>query len=455
MKTTARKPCILIAEDDQAFMTQLAEALRDESYEVLCARDGHEALKILRENRLDMGLIDLAMPGVDGMEVLQQTGDKWPGIPMVMITGHASIDKAIQATRLGAYDFIEKPVALDRLLLTIERALEKKQLQQKSRWMAEEVLSRYQMVGSGAVMQVVYERIDRIAGSDSAIFITGETGTGKELAAMAIHMRSSRASHPFVKVNCAAIPETLIESELFGYKKGAFTGALNDFAGKFEQAEGGTIFLDEIGDLSAGAQAKLLRVLQSHEVTPLGSTRTVQVDVRVAAATNQNLVRMIESGRFRADLYYRICIADLHLPPLREHKEDIPELARFFLKKYNEEHNRCIRDFEPGALQILLQYHWPGNIRELGAVIERVFLFGAGDVVTGKDLAPLLQIEKQTEASSLLPYHKAREAFERDYIRQVLLAHDYNIQETAHALGIDRTNLYRKMQKLGLGEEET
>lgn len=453
MKTISRKPCILIAEDDQAFMTQLAEALRDESYEVLCARDGHGALKILQENRLDMGLIDLAMPGVDGMDVLQQAGDKWPGIPMVMITGHASIDKAVQATRLGAYDFIEKPVALDRLLLTIERALEKKQLQQKNHWMAEEVLSRYKMVGSGPAMQRVYERIDRIAASDSTVFITGETGTGKELAAMAIHMRSDRASHPFVKVNCAAIPETLIESELFGYKKGAFTGALNDFAGKFEQAEGGTIFLDEIGDLSANAQAKVLRVLQSHEVTPLGSTRIVQVDVRVAAATNQNLLHMVETGRFRPDLYYRICIADLHLPPLREHKEDIPELARFYLKKFSDEHNRCIRDFEPAALQILLHYNWPGNIRELGAVIERVFLFGAGELVTATDLLPLLHTDQTGGTPTLLPYHEAREAFERDYIRQVLLAHDYSIQETAHALGIDRTNLYRKMQKLGLGEE--
>ncbi len=441
---------VLIAEDDQAFSAELTQSLRSEGYEITCARDGAEALRLLADRPFDIGLIDLAMPGIDGLAVLSRMQQTVPAVPLIMITAYATIDHAIQATRLGAYDFIEKPFSLERLLLTMERALEKKKLQQSNRWMAQEILSRYQMVGAGPAMQQVYERIDRISGSDSTVLITGETGTGKELAARAIHLRSRRSSGPFVRVNCAAIPETLIESELFGFKKGAFTNAVHDHAGKFEQAHGGTIFLDEIGDLSPSAQAKVLRTLQEHDVTPLGSHRTIKVDVRVITATNKDLLRLIAQKEFREDLYYRICVVELKMPGLPERLEDIPDLARHFLRYFSDQHNRAIQDFEPAAVQLLLQHEWPGHIRQLCAVIERLTLFSSGAVITGGDVEAVLHPDRPNPDLGIKNLQDAKHDFEAGYIKKVLLVHDFNMHATAKALGIDRTNLFKKMQRFGI-----
>ncbi|HQG44057.1 MAG TPA: sigma-54 dependent transcriptional regulator, partial [bacterium] len=331
---------ILIAEDDSAFAAQLASVLEGEGFEAIQAKDGNEAIKRLSLGDLEIALIDLSMPGLDGMQVLERAASLAPGLPLVVITGNATIDRAVQATRLGAFDFLEKPVNLDRLLLTVERALEWRHLEQKTNWMGAEIMNRYQMVGTSTAMQSVYARIERVAPTESTVLITGETGTGKELVAMAIHLRSKRSAGPFMRVNCAAIPETLIESELFGHRKGAFTGAIENYDGKFRLADGGTLFLDEIGDLSLPAQAKLLRVLQSHEVEAVGGSRPLPIDVRIIAATNRTLTEQIARGLFREDLYYRVCVVDIQLPPLRERREDIPELSAFFLRQFCERYNR-------------------------------------------------------------------------------------------------------------------
>jgi two-component system nitrogen regulation response regulator NtrX len=441
---------VLIAEDDHAFTDELAKTLSSEGYEISCARDGAEALRLLSEKAFDVGLIDLAMPGVDGLEVLNSAAELYPTIPLIMITGYATIEHAIRATRLGAFDFIEKPFSIDRLLLTIERALEKKKLLQTNRWMAQEILSRYQMVGASPAMQQVYERIERISSSDSTVLITGDTGTGKDLAARAVHMRSRRSNGPFVRVNCAAIPDTLIESELFGYKKGAFTNALRDYAGKFEQANGGTIFLDEIGDLSPSAQAKVLRTLQDHEVTPLGSLHTLTVNVRVITATNKNLLQLIAEKQFREDLYYRICVVELQMPGLQDRLQDIPVLAHHFLRQFCDQHNRAIRDFEPAGMQLLLQHTWPGHIRQLRTVIERLVLYSNSDMITARLVDSVLHPDRPSDNLAIKSLHEAKAEFEADYIQKVLLMHNYNMQATAESLGIDRTNLFKKMQRLGI-----
>ncbi|HNW58129.1 MAG TPA: sigma-54 dependent transcriptional regulator [bacterium] len=439
---------ILIAEDDPAFAVQLASALQGEGYETDIARDGNEAVKLLAQGDLAIGLLDLAMPGLDGMQVLERAAALAPGLPLVIITGNATIDRAVQATRLGAFDFLEKPVNLDRLLLTVERALEWRHLEQKNNWMAAEIMNRYRMVGTSRIMQAVYARIDRVAPTESTVLITGETGTGKELVAMAIHLRSKRSAGPFMRVNCAAIPDTLIESELFGHRKGAFTGAVENYDGKFLQADGGTLFLDEIGDLSLSAQAKLLRVLQSHEVEAVGGNRPRPIDVRIISATNRNLTEQISKGLFREDLFYRVCVVDIQLPPLRERKEDIPELSAEFLRQFCERHNRRLGELSPAALSILMSYHWPGNVRQLRSCIERAVVLTTGDALSEEELKQTVGLPAGDAGMPTLK--EARERFEKEYIAQILQAHHWKMEASAATLGIDRTNLYKKVQKLGI-----
>ncbi|HOC24247.1 MAG TPA: sigma-54 dependent transcriptional regulator [bacterium] len=443
---------VLIAEDDSAFAAQLASVLEGEDYQVVLARDGNEAVRQIAGGELDIGFIDLAMPGLDGMQVLEKAVGIAPDLPLVVITGHASIDRAIQATRLGAFDFLEKPVNLERVLLTVERALGWRQLEQKNNWMAAEIMNRYRMVGTSPGMQDIYARIDQVAPTESTVLITGETGTGKELVAMAIHLRSHRAAGPFMRVNCAAIPDTLIESELFGHRKGAFTGATENHDGKFMQAAGGSLFLDEIGDLSQPAQAKLLRVLQSREVEAVGAARPQPVDVRIIAATNKNLTECISKGLFREDLYYRVCVIDINLPPLRERKEDIPELSGHFLNYFCGQYNRRLEGFTPAALQTLMNYHWPGNVRQLRSCIERAVILARGESLSEADLR-LMMSGKPVSEEAPATLRQARERFEKSYIEQVLKSHDWKMEESAATLGIDRTNLYKKMQKLGIHRE--
>ncbi len=440
---------ILIAEDDENFARQFTGLLESEGYEVAWAREGREAIHLIEARNVSLGFIDLAMPGVDGMQILQEAIRLAPELPLIMLTGHGSIERAVQATKLGAFEFLEKPVSMERILVTIDRALEYHALAQKNRWMAADIMSRYRMVGASAVMQQLYDRIDRVASTDATVLISGETGTGKELVARALHLRSKRNAGPLGKVNCAAIPEQLIESQLFGHKKGAFTGAVEDYSGRFVQADGGTLLLDEIGDLSLSAQAKLLRVLQSHEVEPVGGTRSILVDVRIIAATNKDLQARIKAGLFRDDLFYRIAIVDIEVPPLREHKEDIASLANHFLSLFCEENNRYIEEFSPACQQVLLHYDWPGNVRQLRAVVEKLGVLAQGSRITPRDILEVLNLKNDYSAlSSKLSV--ARKMFERDFIHQALVAHNWNVAATAAALDVDRTNLHRKMQHYGL-----
>lgn len=444
------KATILIAEDDEAFANQLAETLAGEDHHVVVVNDGRQALEKLSQQPFDLGFIDISMPGIDGMQVLEQSHTIAPAVPLIIITGFATIERAIKATRLGAYDFIEKPVSLDRILITTEHALEKRRLQLKNVWMADDILARYKMIGASREMQKIYTLIDQIAPTDSTTLITGETGTGKELVAMALHIRSQRSAGPIVKVNCAAIPDTIIESELFGHKRGAFTGAIEDRQGKFIQANGGTLFLDEIGDLSPSAQSKILRVLQEKEVQPVGATSIYKINVRTITATNKNLEDLLSDGSFREDLYYRINVVNIHLPPLRERIEDIPKLADHFLRFFCEQNNRYIQDFEPQAMQLMLQYNWPGNVRELRSVVERLAIFVRGDKITVDNVAYVLSTSSSIRPNKSLTYNEAKTAFQKEFITQALIAHDWNVSAAAITLDIDRTNLHKKMQRLGI-----
>ncbi len=445
---TDLKSTLLIAEDDAGFATQLKETFEGEGYRVLHARDGHEALYYLRNEKIDLGFLDLAMPGLDGLEVLERAVKMVPEIPLVMITGYASIEKAVKAIQAGAYDFLEKPASIDRLLLTAEHALEKSKLAQKTRWMSFELQSKYQMVGSGKAMKDIHALIDRIARVNSPVLITGETGTGKELVARALHMQSPRADQAFVKLNCAAIPETLIESELFGYQRGAYTGADKDHKGKFLQANHGTLFLDEVGDLSLAVQAKLLRVLQDNWVDPLGSEGPVSVDVRVLAASNKDFGAMVQNEQFRRDLFYRLNNFDIHLPPLRERKEDIPELAAYFLNQFGEEYNRYFQKLDSEAINALLHYNWPGNIRELRGLIERILVLSETDQIQRKDIES--QLNTTTSRIPSRSYHETMKSLEKAFLTDTLVAHQWKVAEAAKQLQLDRTNLYKKMQHLGI-----
>ncbi|MBC8182594.1 sigma-54-dependent Fis family transcriptional regulator [candidate division KSB1 bacterium] len=443
-------PKVLIAEDDEAFANQLCETLKSENYDVFIAHDGSEALSILRNNHIDLGFIDLSMPGIDGLQVLEQAQTVAPDVPLIMITGFASIERAVQATRLGAYDFIEKPASLDRLLLTAQHALEKRQLQLKNRWMAEEIMSHYKMIGTSEAMQHIYNLIDKIAPTESTVLITGETGTGKELVARALHIRSLRSNGPFVHVNCAAIPDTLLESELFGFRKGAFTNAMQDKKGKIEVANGGSILLDEIGDLSISSQAKILRILESHEIAPIGGTEDKKVDVRFFTATNKNISGLIEQGNFREDLYYRMNSIEIQLPPLRERIEDIPELIAYFLEIFCKQNNRFIQGFEPNAVHLLTQQDWPGNVRQLRSVIERLVILSSRKKITANEVLLVLETQNFNKMNGYVSFHEAERAFQKEFFTNALVAHGWNVSETANSLKIDRTNLYKKMQRLGI-----
>ena len=444
------KSKILIAEDDSAFAGQLAEALKGQGYEIVLAKDGSEAIQALKKSFFDLCFIDLAMPGVDGMAVIEESLRIAPDLPFVMVTGYATIDKAVKAIKLGAYDFVEKPVSLERLLITAKNAIEKRRLKQKTQLLSAEILNRYKMIGSSAPMRKIYDLIKKISQTNSTVLITGETGTGKELAAVALHWQSNRASGPFVKVNCAAIPETLIESELFGHKKGAFTNAVSDKTGKFELADKGTIFLDEIGDMSLNVQAKVLRVLQEFEFEPVGDNKIRKVDVRVIAATNKPLYRLIEEGKFREDLFYRLKVIEIDMPPLRIRKDDIPELIEFFLRQFSESYNRCFKLLSKRALDILCEYDWPGNVRELKGVAEKLVVLTEGDTITEQDVSEILLKKNEIKHIKQGKFKDVMIDVERDFIKKTLNENNWNVTRSADVLGLNRTSLYKKMKNLGI-----
>jgi two-component system nitrogen regulation response regulator NtrX len=450
---------ILVVDDEQGIRHVLSQLFEYEDHEVRSAASGPEALELYPEFRPDLTFLDVKMARMDGLEALSRIRELDPAAMVVMISGHGTIHTAIEATRRGAYDFLEKPLDTERLLLVLRNALQQRGLLEENARLRDAVESRHQIVGKSFAIRQVLERVERVAPTDARVLITGENGTGKELVARAVHRLSSRAAGPFVEVNCAAIPSELIESELFGHVKGSFTGAYEDRAGKFEVANGGMLFLDEIGDMSSAAQAKVLRALQEGLITRVGGTKAMKVDVRVLAATNKNLEEEIKTGRFREDLFYRLNVIPIHLPPLRERREDIPMLIQHFVDTAIREGGLPPRRFSDPAVDRLQRLDWPGNIRELRNTVERLLILAPHDPISADDVELLVsgQARGGGISSDLLgarTFADFKEAAERAFILQKLRENDWNVSETARILDMPRSNLYKKIERYELVRED-
>jgi two-component system nitrogen regulation response regulator NtrX len=452
---------ILVVDDEAGVRSSLVAILGDEGYAVDAVESGEAALLALESHRYDLVVLDVWLPGADGLAVLQRVREADAELPVVVISGHGTIETAVKAVRLGAQDFVEKPLSLEKTLLAVRNALRRGRLETEVRALRRQLDERYVMVGESAAIRRLRAEIAQAAPSSGRALIYGENGTGKELVARAIHAQSLREAGPFVEVNCAAIPEELIESELFGHTKGAFTGALAPRKGKFELADGGTLFLDEIADMSLKTQAKVLRALQERRIEPVGGAGFVEVDVRVIAATNKALEEEIRAGRFREDLYFRLNVIPFHVPPLRERREDVPLLARHFMQTLSAEHGRRPREIAPDVLDRLSRLPWPGNVRELRNTIERLVIMAPGERVELRHLPPSLLDEAAAAPSPADPrgaevgdvdgtLAAAREEFERRYILRRYRECGGNMSRTAEALGVERSNLYRKMKAYGL-----
>lgn len=451
---------ILIVDDEQGVRAALAQLLEFEGYEVRGVGNASDGIAEYKRWRPQLVFLDVKMAGMDGLEALRRLRELDPAAVVVMISGHATIQTAVEATQLGAYDILEKPLDTDRILVTLRNALSHLALHEENTRLRETIESRYEIVGRSAAVRAVIEKIDRVAGTPARVLITGENGTGKELVARAIHRRSARASGPFVEVNCAAIPGELIESELFGHMKGSFTGATADRAGKFEQANRGTLFLDEVGDMSLAAQAKVLRVLQDGMVTRIGGAKPISVDVRILAATNKHLEAEIAEGRFREDLFYRLNVVPLHVPALRERREDIPLLVAHFVSVLTEREGVLPRDVDPAGMALLAARDWPGNVRELRNTIERLLILSAGPRVTAGDIERLVGTDGGAPTGPAMgsvmesrTYEEFKRASEQVFLLAKLRAYDWNVSETARALEMPRSNLYKKIERYGLSRE--
>jgi two-component system nitrogen regulation response regulator NtrX len=442
---------VLIVDDEAGIRRTLAGVLEDEGFLVETADSGEACLAAFERRIFGCVLLDIWLPGMDGIETLERLKAAYPEIAVIMISGHGNIETAVRATRLGALDFIEKPLQIERTVVAVSNALRQRQLEADNQRLREQLEDEYAMVGQSVSMRALRQQIALAAPTNGRVLIYGESGTGKELAAHALHRLSQRAARPFVELNCAAIPEELIESELFGHTKGAFTGATQAKRGKFEQADSGTLFLDEVGDMSLKVQAKVLRVLEEQRFEPVGSNVTTEVDVRIIAATNKRLDEEIERGVFRADLFYRLNVIPFEVPPLRERLEDMPLLIDYFNRKYSASYNRPAKIFEPGALDLLTSHQWPGNVRELRNIVERVVIMTAKTRITAEDLPALSLTDDLIPARyTFASYKEGRDAFERNYILRKLAEFEGNITRTAEAMGYDRSHLYRRMKALGI-----
>jgi two-component system nitrogen regulation response regulator NtrX len=443
---------ILIVDDEKRICTSLTGILEDEGYKVCAVHDGHTALKEIETRFPDLIVLDLWMPGIDGLQVLEIVKKRYPNLPVIVVSGHGNIETAVKAIKLGAYDFLEKPLSLEKTLIMVERALDQRRLLQENLDLRKWVERKYEMIGNSKAMQEIQERIAKVAPTNGRVLIYGENGTGKELIARAIHKQSLRSHKPFIEVNCAAIPRELIESELFGHEKGAFTGATARKSGKFELAHEGTLFLDEVGDMSLATQAKVLRVLQEQKFERVGGSEILEADFRVIAASNKDLEQEIEQGNFREDLYYRLNVVPFYIPPLRERREDIPLLVNHFLQEFSLENGRRIKTITPEAVEMLAQSEWPGNIRELKNVIERLVIMVSSHVIRAEHIPSTILGKRRingisfTPGGSWKPLKDARNTFEKQYILQCLKVHDGNITKTAQTLGIERTYLHKKIR---------
>jgi two-component system, NtrC family, nitrogen regulation response regulator NtrX len=448
-------PTILLVDDEPGVRSALGGVLRDEGYTVDAVDSGEACLERVVRGSYDVIVLDVWLPGIDGLITLQRLRERQIDAQVVMISGHGNIESAVRAIKMGAFDFVEKPLSLEKTVLVVRNAVRQRHLEAENRALRARVDQRLTMVGDSSQMAALREQVAMAAPTNGRVLIFGENGTGKELVARTIHTLSRRRTGPFVEVNCAAIPEELIESELFGHVRGAFTGAVADRQGRFEAAANGTIFLDEIGDMSLKTQAKVLRVLQEQVMERVGSTQSVRVDVRVLAATNKDLPAAIKSGQFREDLYFRLNVIPIFVPPLRSRQADIPLLADHFMSGFAREYGRRAKTLSPEAVRELQRYPWPGNVRELRNVIERLMIMVPDETIRDADVA-FLNRDVVTPhvpvatGGDLLPLHAARDRFEQQYILRVLAAQQGNMSRTAEALGVERSNLYRKMRAFGL-----
>ena len=448
---------ILIIDDEAGVRSSLAGVLRDEGYVVDTSESGEAGLEQVASQPPDVILLDIWLPGIDGLAVLERLRERRAEAQVIMISGHASVESAVRATKLGAFDFIEKPLSIEKTVLAVRNALRQRRLEVENRQLRARVDRPLVIVGASGIMERLREHVAMAAPSNGRVLISGENGTGKELVARQIHAQSHRHAGAFIEVNCAAIPEELIESELFGHTRGAFTGAVADRRGKFEIASGGTLFLDEVGDMSLKTQAKVLRALQEQVVEPVGGQQSVRVDVRVIAATNKDLAVEIRQGRFREDLYFRLNVIPIAVPPLRERGDDVVRLAQHFIADFSREYGRRSKTFSSAATDMLRLYHWPGNVRELRNTIERLMIMVPGDVIQAPDLAFLEMSARPAAAvpaEPVGPLFDARDAWERAYILKALAACEGHISRTAEVLGLERSNLYKKMRALGIDRKD-
>jgi two-component system nitrogen regulation response regulator NtrX len=445
---------ILIVDDELGIRESLGALLRDEGYEIAAVDSGEACLEILEQRKFDLILLDVWLKKLDGLETLERIRAQDDPPVVVMISGHGNIETAVRATKLGAFDFVEKPLSLEKTILVVRNALEYTRLEAENQRLRQELDEQHQILGSSVPMKALRQQIALTAPTNGRVLIYGESGTGKELVARALHASSLRSGMQFVEVNCAAIPEELIESEMFGHRKGSFTGASEDKIGKFQKADGGTRFLDEVGDMSLRTQSKVLRVLEEQRIEPVGAAESMQVDVRVVAATNKNLEEEIARGNFREDLFYRLNVIPFFVPPLRERREDVAELAEHFLREFTTAYGRKPKELTPEAFQVLAEHHWPGNVRELKNLIERIVILNPQVRVDARHIPLNARRPADRAQERFGSLQEVREAAEREYILKKLEEMHGNVSRTAELLGLERSNLYRKMKTLGIGQGE-
>ena len=447
---------ICIVDDEPSILNTLSSILEDEGYQVSLAKSGPEALKLIRAEPPELVILDIWMPEIDGLETLKQIRQQFPKLMVIMMSGHGSVETAVKATKLGAYDYLEKPLDLEKVTILVRNALHQRKLEEENLNLRIQVERHSELVGNSSVMEILRQQIAAAAPTHSRVLISGENGTGKELVARAIHLQSPRQSRSFVEVNCAAIPETLIETELFGHERGAFTGAVSQRRGKFDLADGGTLFLDEIADMSVATQAKVLRVLQEQQFTRVGGSKLIKVNVRVIAASNKDLRQEIEKGIFREDLFYRLNVLPIEVPPLRNRREDIPALVRHFLRVHTEEEGMKLKEITDGALEVLARHDWPGNIRELRNQVERLTIMVPKPTIETADVVPFMPggadgvSPKVSGVNNYDSLRDARYAFEREYITHRLRNNEWNVSKTADDLKIERSHLHRKIKLLNV-----